>query len=142
MMANRSPAPLVSSHRNEGQWMMRNLLAVFGVAVFLVSTQPIHAQNDTDIYRQLNLFGDIFERIRSDYVDDVSDAELIESAINGMLASLDPHSGYLNAKSFQEMQVQTRGEFGGLGIEATMENGFVRAIAPIEETPAHRAGIA
>jgi carboxyl-terminal processing protease len=109
---------------------MRKLLAAFGVAVLLVSAQPIAAQNDSDTYRQLNLFGDIFERIRSDYVDDVSDAELIESAINGMLASLDPHSGFLNAKSYQEMQVQTRGEFGGLGIEVTMENGFVRVIAP------------
>lgn len=121
---------------------MRKLLAAFGVAVLLVSAQPISAQDDSDTYRQLNLFGDIFERIRSDYVDDVSDADLIESAINGMLASLDPHSGFLNAKSYQEMQVQTRGEFGGLGIEVTMENGFVRVIAPIEGTPAHRAGIA
>ncbi len=122
--------------------MMRKLLALLGVAVLLASAQPIRAQSDSDTYRQLNLFGDIFERIRSDYVKDVSDAELIESAIKGMLAALDPHSGYLNAKSYQEMQVQTRGEFGGLGIEVTMENGFVRVIAPIEDTPAHRAGIA
>ena len=121
---------------------MRKIIALFGVAVFLASVQPIQAQDDSDTYRQLNLFGDIFERIRSDYVDDVSDADLIESAIKGMLAALDPHSGYLNAKSYQEMQVQTRGEFGGLGIEVTMENGFVRVISPIEDTPAHRAGIA
>ncbi len=121
---------------------MRKLIALFGVAVLLTSAQPIFAQNDSDTYRQLNLFGDIFERIRSDYVDDVSDAELIESAIKGMLAALDPHSGYLNAKSYQEMQVQTRGEFGGLGIEVTMENGLVRVISPIEDTPAYRAGIA
>ena len=121
--------------------MMRKLIILFGVAVLLSSAQPIHAQNDSDTYRQLNLFGDIFERIRSDYVKDVSDAELIESAIKGMLAALDPHSGYLNAKSYREMQVQTRGEFGGLGIEVTMENGLVRVISPIEGTPAFRAGI-
>ena len=121
---------------------MRNLIAALGLAVLLISVPPALAQDDSDTYRQLNLFGDIFERIRSDYVDDVTDGELIENAINGMLSSLDPHSGYLNAKTYQEMQVQTRGEFGGLGIEVTMENGFVRVIAPIEGTPAHRAGIA
>ncbi len=121
--------------------MMRNVLAALGLAVFLISVPPVLAQDDSDTYRQLNLFGDIFERIRSDYVDDVTDAELIENAINGMLSSLDPHSGYLNPKNYQEMQVNTRGEFGGLGIEVTMENGFVRVISPIEDTPAYRAGI-
>ena len=120
---------------------MRNVLAALGLAVFLISVPPVLAQDDSDTYQQLNLFGDIFERIRSDYVDDVTDAELIENAINGMLGSLDPHSGYLNPKNYQEMQVNTRGEFGGLGIEVTMENGFVRVISPIEDTPAHRAGI-
>lgn len=95
----------------------------------------------SEIYRQLNLFGDIFERVRNDYVDTSDDAELIEAAINGMLASLDPHSTYLNPKKFREMQVQTRGEFGGLGIEVTMENGLVRVVTPIDDTPAARAGI-
>jgi carboxyl-terminal processing protease len=121
--------------------MMRALVVAASFAALILITQPAAAQGNSETYRQLNLFGDIFERIRADYVDDVSDEDLIESAINGMLTSLDPHSGYLNAKSYQEMQVQTRGEFGGLGIEVTMENGFVRVISPIDGTPAHRAGI-
>ena len=121
--------------------MMRGIVVAVSFAAIIVFTQPAAAQGNSETYRQLNLFGDIFERIRADYVDEVSDEQLIESAINGMLTALDPHSGYLNAKSYQEMQVQTRGEFGGLGIEVTMENGFVRVIAPIDETPAHRAGI-
>ncbi len=95
----------------------------------------------TDTYRQLNLFGDVFERIRSDYVEQPDDAKLIEAAINGMLSSLDPHSSYLNAKDYQDMQVQTRGEFFGLGIEVTMENEVIKVISPIDDTPAFKAGI-
>lgn len=95
----------------------------------------------TDTYRQLHLFGDVFERIRSDYVETPDDAKLIESAINGMLTSLDPHSSYMSPKSFRDMQVQTRGEFGGLGIEVTMEDGFVKVVTPIDDTPAYRAGV-
>ncbi|MGF7158454.1 carboxyl-terminal processing protease [Rhodoligotrophos appendicifer] len=95
----------------------------------------------TDTYRQLNLFGDVFDRVRSDYVEAPNEEELIDSAINGMLASLDPHSSYMNAERFREMQVQTRGEFGGLGIEVTMENGLVKVVYPIEDTPASRAGV-
>ena len=95
----------------------------------------------TDTYRQLNLFGDVFERIRSDYVEEPEEAKLIESAINGMLSSLDPHSSYLNAKDYQDMQVQTRGEFFGLGIEVTMENELIKVISPIDDTPADKAGI-
>ena len=94
-----------------------------------------------DTYRQLNLFGDVFERVRADYVDQPKDEQLVESALNGMLSSLDPHSGYLSAKSFRDMQVQTKGEFGGLGIEVTMENGLVKVVAPIDDTPAARAGV-
>jgi carboxyl-terminal processing protease len=97
--------------------------------------------SDNDTYRQLKLFGDVFERVRADYVEEVSDKELIEAAINGMLTSLDPHSAFLNAESFQDMQVQTKGEFGGLGIEVTMENGFVKVVSPIDGTPAYRAGL-
>ncbi len=108
--------------------------------LILLPTAATHAAS-SETYRQLNLFGDVFERVRSDYVEEVSDAELIEAAINGMLSSLDPHSKYLNPKSFKEVQIQTRGEFGGLGIEVTMENGFVKVISPIDETPAQRAGI-
>ena len=95
----------------------------------------------TDTYRQLNLFGDVFERIRADYVEEPNDGDLIESAINGMLSSLDPHSSYLNAEDYQDMQVQTRGEFYGLGIEVTMENELIKVISPIDDTPADRAGI-
>src|SRR3972149_9128767 len=84
----------------------------------------------SETYRQLNLFGDVFERVRSDYVDEPNDATMIESAINGMLSSLDPHSSYLSPKNYREMQVQTRGEFGGLGIKVKMENGVVKVVAP------------
>jgi carboxyl-terminal processing protease len=94
-----------------------------------------------DTYRQLNLFGDVFERIRSDYVEEPDDSKLVESAINGMLSSLDPHSSFLNAKDYQDMQVQTRGEFFGLGIEVTMENELIKVISPIDDTPAAKAGI-
>jgi carboxyl-terminal processing protease len=99
------------------------------------------AASNADTYKQLNLFGDVFDRVRSDYVEPPDEEKLIEAAINGMLNSLDPHSSYMNAKRFQEMQVQTRGEFGGLGIEVTMENGVVKVVAPIDDTPAARGGI-
>ena len=96
---------------------------------------------NTQIYRHLDLFGDVLERVRTDYVEEPEDQKLIESAINGMLSALDPHSAYLSPKHFQDMQVQTRGEFGGLGIEVTMESGVVKVVAPIEDTPAARAGM-
>ncbi|MET0687635.1 MAG: S41 family peptidase, partial [Methyloceanibacter sp.] len=96
---------------------------------------------NSEIYRQLDLFGEVLERVRSDYVEKPEDPKLIEAAINGMLTALDPHSAYLNPKHFRDMQVQTRGEFGGLGIEVTMENGVVKVVAPIEDTPASRAGL-
>jgi carboxyl-terminal processing protease len=95
----------------------------------------------SDTYRQLNLFGDVFERVRSDYVEKPDDSKLVESAISGMLAGLDPHSSYMDAKSFRDMQVQTRGEFGGLGIEVTMEDGLIKVVSPIDDTPASKAGI-
>jgi len=97
--------------------------------------------NSTETYKQLNLFGEVFERVRAEYVDDVSDDSLVESAINGMLTSLDPHSNYLNTKNFNDMKVQTRGEFGGLGIEVSMENGLVKVVSPIDDTPAAHAGL-
>ena len=97
--------------------------------------------DDGDVYKQLNLFGEVYERVRSEYVEKVSDKELIEAAINGMLQSLDPHSSYLNAESFSEMKIQTKGEFGGLGIEVTMENGLVKVVSPIDDTPAAKAGV-
>jgi carboxyl-terminal processing protease len=95
----------------------------------------------SEIYQELNLFGEVLESVRSDYVEKPDDAKLIESAINGMLMALDPHSSYLNAQEFRDMQVQTRGEFGGLGIEVTMENGVVKVVSAIEDTPASKAGL-
>lgn len=129
--------------------MNRVWLAGLGGAVagLVVSTQfagPIVAQEakgEAEVYQQLDLFGDVFERIRSSYVESVSEKELIEAAINGMLQSLDPHSSYMPADDFDDMQVQTKGEFGGLGIEVTQENGFVKVVSPMDGTPADRAGI-
>jgi carboxyl-terminal processing protease len=94
-----------------------------------------------ETYRQLGLFGDVFERVRAQYVEEVGDEQLVEDAVQGMLSSLDPHSSYLDDDDYKDMQVQTRGEFGGLGIEVTMENGFVKVVSPIDETPADKAGI-
>ncbi|MGI4950247.1 MAG: S41 family peptidase [Janthinobacterium lividum] len=94
-----------------------------------------------ETYRMLTLFGDVVERIRAEYVEPVNDRELIENAINGMLTGLDPHSSYMNAKSFRDMQVQTRGEFGGLGLEVQSENGIIKVVSPIDDTPAARAGV-
>src|SRR5215467_7356334 len=131
--------------------MMRLGLAAAIAASFLCLLSPgapRAAQSSTDssspkqdIYKQLNLFGEVLERVRADYVEEVSDEQLIESAINGMLSSLDPHSSYMNAKNFRDMQVQVRGEFGGLGIEVTMENGLVKVVSPIDDTPAARGGL-
>jgi carboxyl-terminal processing protease len=95
----------------------------------------------SDVYRQLNLFGDVFEHVRAQYVEKPDESKMIESAINGMLTSLDPHSAFLDIKNFRDMQTQTRGEFGGLGIEVTMEEGLVKVVSPMDGTPAHRAGI-
>ncbi len=112
------------------------------VGLWLATPLTAAAQNNTsDTYRQLNLFGEVFERVRSDYVEEIEDKKLIEDAINGMLTALDPHSSYMNARNYRDMQVQTRGEFGGLGIEVTMENGLVKVVSPIDETPASRAGL-
>jgi carboxyl-terminal processing protease len=97
--------------------------------------------NTQDTYKQLNLFGDVFELVRNGYVDDVKDDALVEGAINGMLTALDPHSNYLNSKNFNDMKVQTRGEFGGLGIEVSMESGLVKVVSPIDDTPAAHAGL-
>jgi carboxyl-terminal processing protease len=122
--------------------------AIGGLAGGIVlSTQvagPLLAQEEArnaSVYQQLDLFGDVFERIRSNYVEEVDEGALIEAAINGMLTSLDPHSSYLPPRDFDSMQVQTRGEFGGLGIEVTQEDGFVRVITPMDDTPAMEAGV-
>ncbi|NNE21228.1 MAG: S41 family peptidase [Rhizobiales bacterium] len=107
----------------------------------LMQALNVASASNSDTYRQLNLFGDVFDRVRSDYVESPDEEKLIDAAINGMLASLDPHSSYMNPKRFKDMQQQTRGEFGGLGIEVTMENGLVKVVAPIDDTPAARAGL-
>jgi carboxyl-terminal processing protease len=113
--------------------------ALVSQPALLAGMSAVAASADT--YRQLSLFGDVFEKVRTDYVERPDEAKLVESAINGMLTSLDPHSSFMDAKSFRDMQVQTRGEFGGLGIEVTMEEGLVKVVTPIDETPAARAGI-
>jgi carboxyl-terminal processing protease len=121
--------------------------AAAGAAMTLFATEPqIFSLTSANAavagtYRQLNLFGDVFERVRADYVEVPDDDKLIESAINGMLAGLDPHSSYMDPKGFRDMQVETSGEFGGLGMEVTMEDGLIKVVAPIDETPAAKAGI-
>ena len=121
--------------------------AAAGALVALVIAQPRILLNATakaassDVYRQLNLFGDIFEHVRAQYVEKPNEAKMVENAINGMLTSLDPHSAFLDIKNFRDMQTQTRGEFGGLGIEVTMENGLVKVVTPMDGTPAFRAGV-
>src|ERR1700688_3677179 len=142
-----------NKRRRKGSRMMRKtslilLGAAAGVALTLAATQHraiVFGSSAeavaADTYRQLTLFGDVFERVRADYVEKPDDGKLVESAINGMLTGLDPHSSYMDAKSFRDMQVQTRGEFGGLGIEVTMEDGVIKVVAPIDETPAAKAGV-
>jgi len=108
-----------------------------GVATAATNTTP----NTAETYKEVNLFGDVFDAARTNFVDPVTGETLVEGAINGMLTSLDPHSNYLNAKNFDDMKVQTRGEFGGLGIEVAMENGLVKVVSPIDDTPAAHAGL-
>ena len=95
----------------------------------------------TDMYQMLKVFGDVIQRVRAEYVDPVDDKDLVENAINGMLTGLDPHSSYMNSKSFKDMQIQTKGEFGGLGIEVSEDKGIIKVVSPIDDTPAARAGI-
>ncbi|HWA50669.1 MAG TPA: S41 family peptidase [Dongiaceae bacterium] len=115
-------------------------LTIGGIAFHGASVKA-QAASSSNTYEQLNLFGEVFERIRDNYVEEADDEKLIEAAVNGMLTSLDPHSSYLNQKDFQDMQVQTKGEFGGLGIEVTMEDGLVKVVAPMDGTPAADAGL-
>ena len=124
------------------------MAAVAGTLAGVIATTQIagpllaqEGERDSSVYEQLDLFGDIFERIRAQYVEEVDEGELIEAAINGMLTSLDPHSSYLSPDDAADMRVQTRGEFGGLGIEVTQEEGFVKVVSPIDDTPADDAGI-
>ena len=123
--------------------------AAAGATLALMVTQPrlgvvgsaANAAAMEDVYRQLSLFGDVFERVRADYVEKPDDTKLVQNAVNGMLSGLDPHSSYMDPNGFREMQVETRGEFGGLGIEVTMEDGLIKVVSPIDDTPASKAGI-
>jgi len=121
--------------------MIYNFKNFFILLIFLVSIPSYSASKNKETYEYLDLFGQVFDRVRSDYVEEVTDQELIEKAIDGMLTGLDPHSGYMNEEVWEEMQMDTQGKFGGLGIEITMEEGFVKVISPIEDTPAYKAGI-
>ena len=133
--------------------MRKNVLfflgAVTGAGLMLLATSPQGTLSlafakqsvGADPYSQLNLFGEVFERVRADYVEKPDDTKLIEGAINGMVTSLDPHSRYMNEKSWKDMQETTQGEFGGLGIEVMMESGLVKVVAPMDDTPAAKAGI-
>ena len=122
--------------------------AIVGAGLTLLATQPRMVfvgssakAASSDTYQQLSLFGDAFDQVRAGYVDRSDDSKLIELAINGMLAELDPHSSYMDANSFREMQAQTRGEFGGVGLEVSMEDGLIKVVAPIDDTPAAKAGL-
>jgi carboxyl-terminal processing protease len=127
----------------ERYFVMKKLFktSLFVISIFCSNTSMQAHAEKSETYNQLNLFADVFERIRSQYVKEVEDEELIEAAINGMLTSLDPHSNYLNSKKYENMRVQTSGEFGGLGIEVTMDKGVILVVSPMDDTPADRAGI-
>ena len=122
-----------------------SLVALLGSSCLTAPAFAADAKNNTKFsestYKYLELFGDVFERVRKDYVEEVSDQDLLENAINGMLTGLDPHSGYMAAKNFQDMQEQTKGEFGGLGIEVVLDGNLVKVVSPIDDTPAARAGV-
>lgn len=126
-----------------GRLFLNSTLVLVSLAVIASPVATLHAEDkpQDDLYRQLDLMAQVFERVRANYVEEVPDSKLIESAISGMLADLDPHSSYMPPKSFEQMREQTSGEFGGLGIEVTMEKGVVKVVAPIEDTPADRAGL-
>ena len=118
--------------------ILKNSIAII---IFLASFSAHSTSKNKETYEYLDLFGQIFDKVRSEYVEEVTDQELIEKAIDGMLTGLDPHSGYMNEEVWEEMQMDTQGKFGGLGIEITMEEGFVKVISPIEDSPAFEAGI-
>ncbi|GLS44502.1 S41 family peptidase [Methylobacterium brachythecii] len=122
-----------------GAFLGAGLTAVSTQTHLLSSTSAVAASAET--YRQLSLFGDVFEKVRTDYVEKPEESKLIETAVNGMLTALDPHSSYMDAKAFRDMQTTTRGEFGGLGIEVTMEDGLIKVVSPIDDTPASKAGL-
>lgn len=123
--------------------MIRKTFIAAGTVALLAGTSlvPAQAAERKETYKLMELFAEVFEKVRSDYVEPVNDEDLVEAALNGMLSSLDPHSSYLNPKNSRDMDINTKGEFGGLGIEVTMENGWVKVVSPIDDTPAFRAGL-
>ncbi len=121
--------------------MKKFLLIFISFTSLWISFPTYGVTENEETYEYLDLFGKVFDRVRSTYVEEVTDEELIEKAIDGMLTGLDPHSGYMNEDVWKEMQMDTKGKFGGLGIEITMEEGFVKVISPIEDTPAYNAGV-
>ena len=135
----------MTKHQTTSSRFMFNLalfsLLAVAAGFVMYAQQPAQSDEREETYRQLTLFGDVFQRVRGEYVDEISDKELIEAAINGMLTSLDPHSAYLPDDNFKKMQVQTSGKFGGLGIEVTMQDGFLKVVSPIDDTPADKVGI-
>ena len=133
---------LVKSVKNGAIASLALIAVIVGIATFGdIRTTTARPSDSDETYRQLTLFGDVFQRVRADYVESVTDKDLIEAAINGMLTSLDPHSTYLPDDNFKKVQQQTSGKFGGLGIEVTMENGFLKVVSPIDDTPAFTAGL-
>ena len=133
---------LFKSFKNGAVTSLATIAVIAGIATFGdLRLTTARANDSDDTYRQLTLFGDVFQRVRANYVESVTDEDLIEAAINGMLTSLDPHSTYLPDDNFKKVQQQTTGKFGGLGIEVTMENGFLKVVSPIDDTPAFDAGL-
>ena len=133
---------LFKSFKNGAVTSLAIIAVIAGIATFGdLRLTTARANDSDDTYRQLTLFGDVFQRVRANYVESVTDEDLIEAAINGMLTSLDPHSTYLPDDNFKKVQQQTTGKFGGLGIEVTMENGFLKVVSPIDDTPAFDAGL-
>ena len=119
---------------------MTRILHLF-ILIFIIFIKSVYAKEKTDIYKKIDLFGEVLEKVKKEYVDDVDQSEVIDSAINGVLQSLDPYSAYMNPELFENMQTDTQGKFGGLGIEIGMEAGVVKVISPIDGTPADREGI-
>ena len=141
-----NPAPWLGLESEEGEENMKSfafvgLGLVAGFAVALGLLPEAQGANDVSAYRQLDLFSDAFERVRANYVRPVEDSELINAAIQGMVSNLDPHSSYMDAKTYGDMQITTKGQFGGVGIEVTKEDGLIKVISPIDGTPAAKAGI-
>ena len=118
-----------------------NMIIIIAILNILISVNYLHAKNSNKLYEKIDLFSEVLETIKEEYVDEIDQADVMDSAINGVLQSLDPYSAYMSPKSFKGMQTDTKGEFGGLGIEIGMESGVVKVIAPIDDTPASNAGI-